>query len=164
MGTRGRPTNLLLMAYTTLEARQHLLDRIEGAAEQLGIALAYLGEAYEHLDEHAAERLEDELFRPVRKAYGLTKGDYAKFAARHGLPPRALEPKHPQVLPSDAKGAIGSAIEAIGEADGILAALQDSMLPVEVGDPELRSALAQVRRLLGGLPEQARQLVRTLGR
>ncbi|MGH2853366.1 MAG: hypothetical protein ACRDLF_04130 [Solirubrobacteraceae bacterium] len=152
------------MAYTTLEARQNLLDRVEGAAEQLGIALAYLGEAYEHLDDNAAERLEDELFRPVRKAYGLAKRDYAMFAVRHGLPPRAPEPKQPQVLPSDAKSAIDSALEAVGEADGILAELQDSMLPVEVGDAELRAALAQVRRLLGGLPEQARQLVRTLGR
>jgi hypothetical protein len=152
------------VTYTTLEARQHLLDSIAEAAEKLGLALAYLGEAYEHLDEHAAERLEDELFRPVRKAYGLAKGDYAKFAERHGLPPRTLEPIHPQVLPSDAKGAIDSAVEAIGEADDALAELQDSMLPVEVGDPEVRSTLAQVRRLLGGLPEQARQLVRTLGR
>jgi hypothetical protein len=152
------------MAYTTLEARQRLLGNIAEAAERLGVALAYLGEAYEHLDEHAAERLEVELFRPVRKAYGLAKSEYAKFAERHGLPPQALEPEHLQVLPSDAKGALDSALEAVGEADGILAALQDSMLPVEVGDPELRSTLAQVRRLLGGLPEQARQLVRTLGR
>jgi hypothetical protein len=152
------------MAYTTLEGRQHLLEQIAGAAEQLGAALAHLGEAHEHLDEHAAERLEEELFRPVRRAYGLAKRECSEFAARHGLPPFTLEPKHPQVLPSDAKGAIDSAVEAVGGADGILAALQDSMLPVEVGDPQLRSAIAQMRQLLGGLREQARQLVRTLGR
>jgi hypothetical protein len=152
------------MAYTTLEARRQLLDRVASATEKLGIALAYLGEAYEHLDEYAAERLEDELFRPVQKAYGLAKRDYAEFASRHGLPPDKLEPEHLQVLPSGPKGAIDSALEAVAEADGILSALQDSMLPVEVGDPELRSGLAQVRRLLGGLPEQARRLVRTLGR
>ncbi len=152
------------MTYTTLEARQHLLEQIASAAERLGAALAYLGEAYEHLDEHAAERLETELFRPVRKAYGQAKRDCAEFAARHGLAPLAFEPAHPQVLPSDAKSAIGSAVEAVEEAEGILAALQDSMLPVEVGDPQLRSGLAQVRQLLGGLPKQARQLVRTVGR
>jgi hypothetical protein len=152
------------VTYTTVEAREHLLDRIAAAAEKLGVALAYLGEAYEQLDENAAERLEEELFRPVQKAYGLVKRDYAEFAARHGLPPRTFEQEHSQVLPGNAKGAIGSALAAVGGADGVLAALQDSMLPVEVGDPELRAALAQVRRLLGGLPERARQLVRTLGR
>jgi hypothetical protein len=152
------------MAYTTLEARQHLLDRVAEAAERLRVALAYLGEAYEHLDEHTAERLEEELFRPIQKAYGLAKRDCAAFASRHGLPPNTLEAEHPQVLPSDAKGAIDSAVEAVREADGILAALQDSMLPVEVGDPQLRAALAQIRQLLGALPERARQLVRTVGR
>jgi hypothetical protein len=152
------------MAYTTLEGRQQLLEQVADAAERLGLALAYLGEAYEHLDEHAAEQLEEELFRPVQKAYGLTKRDYAAFAERHGLPSRIFEPQPPQVLPGAAKGAIESAVDATSEADGILAALQDSMLPVEVGDPELRSALAQVRQLLAGLRERARGLVRTLGR
>jgi hypothetical protein len=152
------------MAYTTLEGRQQLLERFAQAAERLGVALAYLGEAYEHMDEHAAERLEETLFRPVQKAYGTSKRDYSAFAARHALPPHTFEPQPPQVLPSGAKGAIESALEAIGEADGILASLQDSMLPVEVGDPELRAALAQVRQLLDGLRERARELVRTLGR
>ncbi len=152
------------MAYTTVEARQHLLDQIAAAGEKLGVALAYLGEAYEQLDDHTGERLEEELFRPVRRAYGLVKRDHAEFAGRHGLPPGTFEPAHPQVLPGNAKGAIDNAVEAVGEADGILATLQDSMLPVEVGDPELRAGLAQIRQLLGGLSEQARQLVRTLGR
>jgi hypothetical protein len=152
------------MTYTTVEARQHLLDQLAGAGGKLGVALAYLGEAYEQLDEYAGERLEDELFRPVRKAYGLLKRGHAEFATRHGLPPGMSEPEPPQVLPDNAKGAIDHALEAVGEADGVLAELQDSMLPVEVGDPELRATLAQVRQLLGGLPEQARQLVRTLGR
>ena len=38
------------------------------------------------------------------------------------------------------------------------------MLPVEVGDPELRAGLEEVRELLSALPGRARQLVRTLGR
>jgi hypothetical protein len=161
---RAGPVNLVAMAYTTAEARERLLDQVASAAEKLGTGLAYLGEAYEQLDDYAAERLEEELFRPAQKAYGVVKRDYAGFAERHGLPPRTFAPEHHQVLPDSAKGAIGAALAALSEADGILAALQDSMLPVEVGDPELRAALAQVRQLLGALPEHARQLVRTLGR
>jgi hypothetical protein len=38
------------------------------------------------------------------------------------------------------------------------------MLPVEVGDPELRAGLEQVRGLLGEVPGRARRFVRTLGR
>jgi hypothetical protein len=38
------------------------------------------------------------------------------------------------------------------------------MLPVEVGDAELRSGLAEVRELLGDLRARSRELVRTLGR
>jgi len=35
---------------------------------------------------------------------------------------------------------------------------------VEVGDPELREALSQTRRLIADLPEKARRLVGVLGR
>jgi hypothetical protein len=38
------------------------------------------------------------------------------------------------------------------------------MLPVEVGDAALRSGLADVRDRVRGLPERARELLRTLGR
>jgi hypothetical protein len=38
------------------------------------------------------------------------------------------------------------------------------MMPVEVGDPELRAGLAEVRELLGEVPTRAREFVRTLGR
>jgi hypothetical protein len=38
------------------------------------------------------------------------------------------------------------------------------MLPVEVGDQELRADLEHVRSLLGGLGARARELERTLGR
>ena len=37
-------------------------------------------------------------------------------------------------------------------------------MPVEVGDAELRSALTEVRALLGDVPRRARELERTLGR
>jgi hypothetical protein len=46
----------------------------------------------------------------------------------------------------------------------VIAELQDSMRPVEVGDAELRAGLADVRARLADLPERGRQLLRTLGR
>jgi hypothetical protein len=45
-----------------------------------------------------------------------------------------------------------------------IAELQDSMLPIESGDPELRQGLAEVRELLAELPLGARDFLRTLGR
>ena len=57
-----------------------------------------------------------------------------------------------------------STVEAVGKADGTIAALQDSMLPVEVGDAELRAGLEEVRRLLNEVGERVRKLLRTLGR
>ena len=59
---------------------------------------------------------------------------------------------------------LDSVVESAGKADSILATLQDSMLPVEVGDADLRAGLEEVRRLLGALRGRARILVRTLGR
>jgi hypothetical protein len=56
------------------------------------------------------------------------------------------------------------AVEAVEEADNVLAELQDSMRPVEVGDPELRAGLADVRELLGAIPDRAHRLLSTLGR
>ena len=46
----------------------------------------------------------------------------------------------------------------------MLGELQDSMLPIEVGDVELRAGLSEVRELIGGVRVRARELVRTLGR
>jgi hypothetical protein len=37
-------------------------------------------------------------------------------------------------------------------------------MPVEVGDPELRAGLAEVRRVLGELPARVQGLLRVLGR
>ena len=76
------------MPYTTAEARQQLLDALAQATDEIGLALALLGEAYDRLDEHAAERLERELFRPVQIAYGRAQRTHAEFAQRHGLPGR----------------------------------------------------------------------------
>jgi hypothetical protein len=152
------------MTYTTADARQGLLDTVAVAIEQLGLALAALGEAYEQLDEQSAERLESELFRPVQIAYGRAQRTYAGFAERHSLPARTFAPATPGAPSSGARGFIDSAVDAVSSADHALSELQDSMAPVEVGDAELRDGLREVRELIGHLSASARGFVRTLGR
>jgi hypothetical protein len=108
--------------------------------------------------------LEEQLFRPVQLAYGRATRAHGQFAARHALEGRTFEARSAGLPSLGAKGFIESAVEAVREADGTLATLQDSLLPVEVGDAQLRAELADLRELMGHLPHQARELVRTLGR
>jgi len=152
------------MAYATAEARQDLLGAISGATEHIGAALAALGAAYEQLDEQSGDRLESELFRPVQLAYGRARRTHAGFAQRYGLPGRDFEPPAAGHPSQGVKGFIESAIESTTAADLELSTLQDSMLPVEVGDPELRAGLADVRELLGDLPSRGRRFVSLFGR
>jgi hypothetical protein len=152
------------MAYVAREARQELLDDIAAAIDRLAVALAALGAAYEQVDDQAADRLEDRLFRPAQTAYGRARRTHGGFAARHGLGGRPFEPASAGAPSQGARTLIDRAVEAIAESDTILAELQDSMRPVEVGDAELRAGLAAVRELLAPLPERARELTRTLGR
>ena len=152
------------MSYIAGEARQELLDTLGKAIDEIAAALAALGEAYEQLGTVPADRLEEELFRPVQAAYGRAKRTHAGFAERQGLPGRTFTPAH-QGLPSTGiRGFIDSAVASVSAADGVLAELQDSMMPVEVGDPELRAGLAEVRELLGDVRARSREFVRTLGR
>jgi hypothetical protein len=150
--------------YATADARQGLLDTVASAIEQLGVALAALGEAYEQLDDQSAERLEDRLFRPVQLAYGRAQRTYSGFAQRYQLPERTFAPAPVGAPSAGARGFIDSASTAAAGADATLAELQDSMAPVEVGDAELRDGLREVRELLGELDGRAREFVRTLGR
>jgi len=152
------------MTYRAADARREMLDEIARAADEIGVALAALGEAYEALDEQTADRLEENLFAPVQAAYGAAKRTHAEFAARHDIPARAFASAVPGLPSSGVKGFVDSAVGAAGRADHILATLQDSMRPVEVGDAPLRAGLSEVRRLLGDLPGRARQFVRVLGR
>ena len=152
------------MAYAASEARQQLLDTLAEAADALGFALACLAEAYDKLDAHNGDKLEEQLFHPVQVAYGRAKATHAEFATRHGLAGTTFGQQPAGVSPRGAAGFIDQAVEAVAEADRALAGLQDSMLPVEVGDPELRSGLMDVRERVRGLPERARELLRTLGR
>jgi len=152
------------VAYTNAQARQQLLDGIADATDEIAFALASLGEVYERLDEQTADRLEQELFGPVQAAYGRAQRTHLEFADRHGLPRRVFEPATAGAPSLGVRGMLDSAMDAVGRADGTLAGLQDSMLPVEVGDAELRAGIEAVRRLLGDLRVRARELVRTLGR
>jgi hypothetical protein len=152
------------VTYTTADARQQLLDTVATATEELGFALAALGEAYEHLDENSAERLEQELFRPVQAAYGRAQRTHREFAVRHELPSRVFQPASRRAPSTGVKGLLDEAVAAAGRADSALAALQDSMLPIEVGDAELRAGLQEVRALLAELSRRSRELVRTFGR
>lgn len=152
------------VTYTAAEGRQRILDALAQAAEEIALALAELSEAYEHLDERTAERLEEALFGPVQTAYGRAKRTYAEFARRSGLPARDFATAAQVAPSSQPKQLIERALEALVRADLGLSELQDSMLPVEVGDPELRKALAEIRELTERVRPQARELTRTLGR
>jgi hypothetical protein len=152
------------MSYIAGEARQELLDTLGEAIDEIAAALAALADAYEQLTTGPADRLEEELFGPVQAAYGRAKRTHAGFAERHGLPGRNFLPA-PAGLPSTGvRGFIDNAVASVDDAEAVLSELQDSMMPVEVGDPELRAGLAEVRELLGDVRSRAREFTRTLGR
>jgi hypothetical protein len=152
------------VAYIAREARQELLDTLGDAIDDIAGALAALGGAYEQLGTVPADRLEEELFRPVQAAYGRAKRTHAGFAQRQGLPGRTFTPAPPGLPSTGIRRFIDTAVVSVAEAQAVLAELQDSMMPVEVGDPELRAGLAEVRELLGEVPGRAREFLRTLGR
>jgi hypothetical protein len=152
------------MTYVTSEARQHLLDDLAIAIDELGTALAVLGAAYELLDDNTADRMEEELFRGVQTAYGRAQRTHTAFATRYSLPTRTFTQPGAGLPSQGARMFLERAGEAIDEADNALAELQDSLMPVEVGDPELRAGLAEIRQLVAELQGRARGFVRTFGR
>ncbi len=152
------------MSQSDAEARQELLDALAEAADRLGFALAALGAAYDEVDEQTADRLEEELFRPVQAAYGRARRTHTTFAESHDLPAREFVAGTPGVASIGPRGRIDAAVDAVRAADLELSELQDSMLPVEYGDAELRAGLAETRELVAELPARARELVRVLGR
>jgi hypothetical protein len=152
------------VSYVANEARQELLDTLADAIDEIAAAIAALGEAYEQLTTGPADRLEEELFRPVQAAYGRAKRTHTGFAQRQGIAPRAFAPATPGLPSTGIRGFVDSAVASVEEADNVLVELQDSMMPVEVGDPELRAGLSEVRELLGDVRVRAREFTRTLGR
>src|SRR5256885_3805456 len=122
------------MAYVTAEARQQLLDDVAAATDTIGIALACLGEAYEQLDEHSADRLEEELFRPVQLAYGRARRTHAEFAKRYRMPGRAFAPGATRGASGGVPGLLDAAVAAVGEADAPPARLDEPRKPDPGGD------------------------------
>jgi len=151
------------VSYTNESGRQQILDDAGAAADELGTALAVLGDAYDHLDDQSAERVEEVVFRPLQAAYGQLKRTHAEFAARYKLPVRSFLAQDPG-LPVDVRAMLERVADATQSADDTLADLQDSMLPVEVGDQELRAGLSRTRTLIAPVPASCDELLRRLGR
>jgi hypothetical protein len=152
------------MSYTTAEGRAQILRDLAQATQQIELALGYLSEAYELVDEGVGDRLEEQLFAPVQASLARAKRTHSEFARRSGL---AADGAHGSVggsRPHGARELIEGAADAIEQSDHWIAELQDSMLPVEVGDPELRAGLSDTRSLMAAVPGRARELVRSLGR
>ncbi|HEX4673581.1 MAG TPA: hypothetical protein VH279_14990, partial [Solirubrobacteraceae bacterium] len=105
------------MAYSAEEARSQLLDDLAAAIDQLAFALAALGEAYDELDERAADVLEDEIFKPLQAAYGRAKRTHSEFAKRYRLPERAFEDRSPGTHSGDPRVYLERAVDAIEQAD-----------------------------------------------
>jgi hypothetical protein len=151
------------MSYTTQEGRERILRDVDAAATQIELALSYLSDAYELVDEGIADRLEEQLFSPVQAAYGRARRTLNAFVRRYQLGGAGAQAP-PASRPHGARELIEGAADAIEQADHWIADLQDSMLPVEVGDAELRAGLSETRELIGPLPARAHELVRVLGR
>lgn len=152
------------MAITARESKERILDELGTAVDQAALALACLGEAYEQLDVMTADRLEAELFRPAQRAYAGAKRTHSRFAQRAGIEPREFGSATPGPGARGVTALVERATTAAAAADRIVAELQDSGLPVEAGDAELRAGLAEIRATLGDLPAAARRFLRTLGR
>jgi hypothetical protein len=152
------------MAYTSESARRQLLDDLAQAVEQLAVALATLGEAYDEVDEQTADVLERELFRPVQSAYGRARRTHSEFAQRHQLGAGRFDEGSPGAHSGDPRVYLERAIDATERADHVIAEMQDSLMPVEVGDRELRDGLTETRELIGPVPARGRALLRTIGR
>src|SRR5205823_5327206 len=73
------------VSYTNAEARERIVRELGAAADQLALALDYLSEAYEQVDDNFADRLEAQLFSPVQAAYARARRTGSEFVGRHGL-------------------------------------------------------------------------------
>ena len=152
------------MPTTTLEAREQIISDLGAATVQIGFAVGCLGAAYELLDEVTADRLESELFRPAQRAFAKARHASGGFAERYGLSPSTREAPSPGLASQGVKALVEKAVTASNEGSRRIAELQDSMLPIEAGDAELRAALAETRELVDQLAGPAREFLKTLGR
>ena len=122
------------MSYTTADGRRQVLDALAAAADQLGNAVAYLGGPT-----NSSTTMPPSAWRSSCSARcsSRTAGRGACTASSRSAttsPARSFEAQQPHMRANDARGLIDSAVEAVARADGGLGGLQDSMLPIEVGD------------------------------
>jgi hypothetical protein len=151
------------VSYTTESGRQQIIDDAAAAVYSLASAVAAIGELYDQLDEPTADRMELVVFKPLQGGYGLLRRTLTEFADRYGLAtPQFDEP--PVTTPSSAHTALERVSEWVEEADGLVSELQDSLLPVEVGDQQLRAGLSGARTQLATVPAACGDLLRRLGR
>jgi hypothetical protein len=151
------------VSYTTDSGRRQIIDDAVVGANYMGDALAELGEAYELLDDHMAERMEESVFKPTQAAYGQVKRTLTEFATRYGLPQPSF-PASVLPLPTDPHTTLDRVADLVQSAEDAIAELQDTLLPVEVGDADLRAGLSRTRTLIARVPASAEELIRTLGR
>jgi hypothetical protein len=152
------------MAVTALEARTKILADLAVAVDRAALAVAAFGEAFEQLPDAAGERLQSELFRPAQRAFARGQRTHSGFAERHGLEGRTFELPSPGLASQGASVLVERGVAAAFDADRRVAELQDSLLPVESGDAELRSGLSEFREALAPVPGNAREFLRVLGR
>jgi hypothetical protein len=137
----------------TTQARKDLLETVSEAINQIGRAIAALGTAYENLDEPT-----------VQLAYGRAQRAHTGFASRSGLRVRTFTPPPPNSPGRTTIELVERAVGYTADADTALSTLQDSMLPVDVGDPQLREDLALTRQALTEVPRRATEFSRQFGR
>ncbi len=152
------------MTYTNIEGRRKVLSDLAIAIEQIAVSMAALEFAYEQLDDDHADVLEERIFRPAQLAYGRAQRTHREFSARSNLPGRSFESTTPGAQSQTVQTLIDRAAYAAQQADQTISGLQDSMLPIEVGDTQLRAGLSQTREALAAIPIGARDVVRTVGR
>src|SRR5205085_9204877 len=107
---------------------------------------------------------EGQLFRPGRSAYARARRTAIEFAERQSLPSPPFDAGSAPAYSADPRVHLQRAVDATERADHVIAEMQDSMLPVEVGDRQLRDGLSQTRELISAVPGHGRQLLRTIGR
>src|SRR3954466_15128299 len=91
------------MPYTTDEARRQMLDDLAHAIDEIGVALAALGAAYELLDEQSGDRLEAELFRPLQLTHTPPPPTHAALPAPPPHPRGFRRAPHPAAAPLRAR-------------------------------------------------------------
>src|SRR5215469_14164003 len=101
------------MSYTNQEGRERIVRDLASASEQIELALSYLTDAYELVDEGLADRIEEELFSPVQASFGRARRTLGEFTRRYQLRDSATPPAASGARPHGARELVQSAADAI---------------------------------------------------